>query len=319
MMMPELDGFGLAMALRQDPGAARRAARARDVELRRVVRSRARAPRRRERPRAAHARSRRADRRAARRRSPTSTPVRSRRRRSCSPELERERNRRVFRQLERQVMLNTGLAKRCSRARVRAHGAHRHLRGGAASNRDVDVALDEALAELLRRRRHLVRRAVPARGRRAARAPARRGHRRPSEPLATFFGHEALLRDVIDVAARRSTSSAASEIAELGAAARPTRSAKAILIVPLSSTGGPARRAADGVARRELDEDDWRAFAHGVATQISQVLDARARVRRRARPPSARAERARGAARRGGRERTRLRRCSSISTARSGS
>ena len=36
VMMPELDGFGLAMAVRQDPELRERAARARDVELRRA-------------------------------------------------------------------------------------------------------------------------------------------------------------------------------------------------------------------------------------------------------------------------------------------
>ena len=77
----------------------------------------------------------------ARRRRPT------RRARAASrcQELERERNRRVFRQLERQVMLNTGLAKRCS-ALASELTVLTGISEAVLSHRDVDVALDEALA-----------------------------------------------------------------------------------------------------------------------------------------------------------------------------
>src|SRR5262249_56649797 len=60
-------------------------------------------------------------------------------------ELERERNRRVFRQLERQVMLNSGLAKRCS-ALASELTVLTGIAEAVLKHRDVDSALDEALA-----------------------------------------------------------------------------------------------------------------------------------------------------------------------------
>src|SRR5690606_10757262 len=105
VMMPELDGFGLAMALRQDPALAslplvlvtssyvepsdrELAKRAGANEL--VVRT----------PELGELLDLLRQMLTASEPPPPITPA-------ALPELERERNRRVFRQLERQVMLNT--------------------------------------------------------------------------------------------------------------------------------------------------------------------------------------------------------------------
>ncbi|MGN6110270.1 MAG: response regulator, partial [Kofleriaceae bacterium] len=111
VMMPELDGFGLAMAVRQDP------------ELRRLplvlVTSSYVEPGDRELARRAGAsdlvpRTPELGELIEALRATMSEAVAPEVRPEALPDLEREHNQRVFRQLERQVLLNTGLAKRCS-------------------------------------------------------------------------------------------------------------------------------------------------------------------------------------------------------------
>jgi CheY-like chemotaxis protein len=156
VMMPELDGFGLAMALRQDPELAslplvlvtssyvepsdrELAKRAGANEL--VVRT----------PELAevieHLRTTLSS-------SAPATTMEA----AAVPELERERNRRVFRQLERQVLLNTGLAKRCSA--LASEDRYRRRRAQAARYR---YRPRRRARDVLRRRWPLGRRALLAR------------------------------------------------------------------------------------------------------------------------------------------------------------
>jgi PAS domain S-box-containing protein len=267
VMMPELDGFGLAMALRQDPNT-------RSVPLVLVTSSYIES----------------SDRTLARRagandlvlRTPDLAALIEVLRDTLAedntgpitpspellPELERERNRRVFRQLERQVMLNTGLAKRCSslasELTVLTGIAEAVLR-----DRDVDVALDEAIASCFDAG------GVSFGGLFLVDGDALRvrmlGADIPTkEPLETFFGRETVLREVIN---------SGSTLYIKGGGEIPNSqqllsdaSAKAILIVPLSNTEGPLGALMMVSRERDLDEADWRVFAQGVATQISQVL-----------------------------------------------
>ena len=266
VMMPELDGFGLAMELRQDPDL-------RTIPLVLVTSSYVEP----------------SDRTLARRAGASDLVVRTPdlaglvdvlrstlqhapepsepSPADSLPELERERNARVFRQLERQVLLNTGLAKRCSslasELTVLTGIAEAVLR-----NRDIDAALDEAIAscfdaggvsfgalflvagELLRVR--------PL----GADVPTR-------EPITTFFGREAMLRNVIKSGQMLYIPSA--EVADSGALLGDA-GARAMLIVPLSNPAGPLGALVMVSRDRDLDEADWRAFAQGVGTQISQVL-----------------------------------------------
>ena len=267
VMMPELDGFGLAMALRQDP-------KLRNLPLVLVTSSYIES----------------SDRTLARRagandlvlRTPDLSALIEVLRDTLAenntgpitptadllPELERERNRRVFRQLERQVMLNTGLAKRCS-----SLAAELAVLTGIAEavlrDRDVDVALDEAIAScfdaggvsfgglfLVEGEKLRVRML-------GADLPTK-------HPLETFFGREQILRDVIN---------SGSTLYINGGGEIPNApqlladaSAKAILIVPLSNQEGPLGALMMVSRERDLEEADWRVFAQGVATQISQVL-----------------------------------------------
>jgi signal transduction histidine kinase/DNA-binding response OmpR family regulator len=263
VMMPEVDGFGLAMALRQDP------------ELRTLplvlVTSSYVEPSDRTLARRAGANDlvvRTPDLSAlvdvlrdtlAKDSVPTTDP-------EALPELERERNRRVFRQLERQVMLNTGLAKRCSSLASELTV----LTGIAESvlrHRDVDTALDEALAscfdaggvsfgamyllEGTALRAHVLGAGVVTR-----------------TPIDTFFDREPLLREVIASGQMLYLPSDHPASATVLADAQ----AKAMLVVPLTSAAGPLGALMMVSRDRDLDESDWRAFAQGVAMQLGQVL-----------------------------------------------
>ncbi|HEY1810866.1 MAG TPA: response regulator [Kofleriaceae bacterium] len=187
------------------------------------------------------------------------------------PELERERNARVFRQLERQVLLNTGLAKRCS-----ALASELTVLTGIAEavlrNRDIDAALDEAIASCFDAggvsfgALYLVSGPganEPLRVRTlGADIPTR-------QPVGTFFGRESVLRNVIRSGQPLYVPSA--EVSE-SALLLADAGARAILIVPLSNPAGPLGALMMVSRDRDLDEADWRAFAQGVGTQISQVL-----------------------------------------------
>ena len=268
VMMPELDGFGLAMALRSDPSL-------RALPLLLVTSSYVES----------------SDRQLAQRagandlvvRTPDLTEVIELLRSTLtapSPgasfepnelnELERERNRRVFRQLERQVLLNTGLAKRCSELASELT-VLTGLSEAVLKHRNVDTALDEALAAcfdaggvsagalyLLDGQAMRVR-SLGADGKWQAGG------------LESFFGYEPVLRSVMSSGQALHVPSASLD-PEVNTALLERSEANARLVVP-----GPGAQSSRGarlmVARvREIDESDWRAFATGVASQISQVL-----------------------------------------------
>jgi PAS domain S-box-containing protein len=269
VMMPELDGFGLAMALRQDPDL-------RSIPLLLVTSSYVEP----------------SDRELAQRagandlvvRTPELVELIEMLRRTLTSteqtthiepgelnELERERNRRVFRQLERQVMLNTGLAKRCS-ALASELTVLTGIAEAVLKHRDVDASLDEALAAcfdaggvsvgalyLLQPTGELRVRTLGADGEWGAGG------------IETLFDNESLLRSVM-------TSSTPLYVPspdvprEVGDRLLRLCEANAVLVVPLTSTSGPLGALLMAARGRELDEEDWRAFALGVGTQISQVL-----------------------------------------------
>jgi PAS domain S-box-containing protein len=273
VMMPELDGFGLAIAIRQDP-------RLRELPLVLVTSSYVDP----------------SDRELARRagaselvlRTPelgelvtvlrTTLADRPRQTRPSAeelPRLEADRNRRVARQLERQVQLNTGLAKRCS-----ALASELTVLAGISEtvlrHRDLDGALDDALAQcfdaggisigalfLLGGDGKL--RARPLGGDAAWSAEDLRTLAGPTP----FFGHEAVLHAVLASGKSRYVSLAdATTLADVLARCRAT----ALYLIPLIQLGEPLGVLMMGSQRRDIEEDDWRAFAMGVGNQMSQVL-----------------------------------------------
>ncbi|MBA3392572.1 MAG: response regulator [Deltaproteobacteria bacterium] len=273
VMMPELDGFGLAMAVRQDPLLHRLPVvlvtssyvEPADRELARRAGANDLVPRTPELTELMDTLRATFDPAIAR-----STPMVA----EALPELEKEHNQRVFRQLERQVLLNTGLAKRCS-ALASELTVLTGISEAVLKHRDVDVALDEALAEcfdaggislgalylieddVLRVRPIGSTNTLPR-----------------SSVLETFFGQERLLRELIasgKTYAIPSNAPVPSRLAveqELLVLARAT----AMLVVPVMQLGHPLGGLLMIARGRELDHEDWRSFAHGVATQISHVL-----------------------------------------------
>ena len=266
VMMPGLDGFGLAMAVRQDPTLKRL-----PVVL---VTSSYVEP---------------ADRELARRAGATDlvprTPelvevlealrvmmIAAPPEREVPPEvvpaLEREHSQRVFRQLERQVLLNHGLAKRCS-ILASELTVLTGISEAVLKHRDIDVALDEALAECFDAggislgALYLV---DPAGGVRV-----RSIGDRSEDELATLYGNAELLDELIR-SGRRLMVPANSVPSAFERSLLERARATAMMMVPLvhvDTSHGSLLLVARG---RELDHDDWDTFAHGVATQISHVL-----------------------------------------------
>jgi PAS domain S-box-containing protein len=267
VMMPVLDGFGLAMAVRQDPALRR-------VPVLLVTSSYVEA----------------ADRDLARRagasdlvpRTPElaelleslrSTLARSRDAPQLEvnllDDLENDHGRRVFQQLERQVMLNAGLARRCSML-----SSELSVLGGISAaglnQRNVDAALDESLTEcfdavgISQGALYLLDSAGELRARVIGTG---------SDPveLARFYGHLARLREVTSTEHSLYLPSGALA-ADLEAELLMRAEANAMLIVPLRATGASLGCLLMIARRRELEEDDWLAFGHGIAHQITHVL-----------------------------------------------
>jgi PAS domain S-box-containing protein len=270
-MMPELDGFGLAMALRQDPELTM-------VPLVLVTSSYVEP----------------SDRELAKRAGANDLVVRtadlveliellrSTLAASGQPaviepgelnELERERNRRVFRQLERQVMLNTGLANRCS-ALASELTVLTGIAEAVVKHRDVDTALDEALAACFDAggvsvgALYLLEQGGALRVRTLGDGT---GQRFIAGGVETFFDNESLLRSVMSSGQPLHVPSRELPPA-ISARLLQQCDANALLVVPLTSATGPLGALLTVARGRELDEEDWLAFALGVGSQISQVL-----------------------------------------------
>jgi PAS domain S-box-containing protein len=272
VMMPELDGFGLAMALRQDPEL-------KAVPLVLVTSSYVEA----------------SDRELAQRAGANDLVVRTPElgeliemlRRTLTAtgqataieptelhELERERNRRVFRQLERQVMLNTGLAKRCS-ALASELTVLTGIAEAVLKHRDVDAALDEALAACFDAggvsvgALYLLEDGDSLRVRTLGDGEVH--GQWGMGGLETFFGNETLLRAVMTSGQPLHVPSPDLPV-EVCTRLLQQCDASALLVVPLTSATAPLGALLMASRGRDLDEEDWLAFALGVGSQISQVL-----------------------------------------------
>ncbi len=269
VMMPELDGFGLALALRADPELQ-------DVPVLLVTSSYVES----------------SDRELARRagandlvlRTPelaelvsvlheTLSGKRGKRPLASIPlaDLEAERHRRMQRQLDKQVQLNTELAKRSS-ALASELTVLTGISEAVLKHRDVAVALDEALTACFDAGGVPVGALylVDAPGALRVRSVGSETTWTPAE-LATFFGHEDLLRKVMTTQRPLfvpSTEVPAATSQTLLAACDAT----AILVVPLYHLETPLGALMMAARSRDLDHDAWSAFASGVGTQLSQVL-----------------------------------------------
>ena len=269
VMMPELDGFGLAMALRAEGSLE-------ELPLLLVTSSYVEA----------------SDRELARRAGANDLVLRTPElgelvtllreaiagKRGKRPlanmsiaDLEAERNRRVFRQLDKQVKLNTELAKRAT-SLASELAVLTGISEAVLKHRDIAVSLDEALAACFDAG------GVPV-GALFLLEPDGAMRARPvgSDPAWTaldlrgFFGHEDLLREVLEH--KRPMFIPSPDVAPLTSAALLAAcAATGILVIPLHHLDTPLGALMMVARSRELDRDAWRAFAGGVGTQLSQVL-----------------------------------------------
>jgi PAS domain S-box-containing protein len=267
VMMPELDGFGLAMAVRQDP--LLRAVPVllmtssyvdpADRELARRAGANDLVPRT---PELAELFDSLRSTLVSKQESPQLD-------KEVLDDLEKEHGRRVFRQLERQVMLNAGLAKRCS-VLASELSVLAGISDSVLNQRNADAALDESLAAcfdaggIAQGALYLLDAGGELRVRQIGIGAD------PAE-VATLFGHEPLLRELI-AAARTLHLPSGALAAALERELLERAQAQAMMIVPLLGSGTPLGCLLMIARGRELEQEDWRSFGHGVATQITQVL-----------------------------------------------
>jgi PAS domain S-box-containing protein len=279
VMMPELDGFGLVLALRDDPALA-------DVPIVLVTSSYVEP----------------ADRTLAQRAGANDLVVRS-------PDLEdlirairdaletessasvppvprdevfeADRAQRTVRQLEREVLMNAGLARRCA-----SLSAELAILAGISdamlAHRDLDSAIDEAISACFDAGGISVGALYLLDEDNVLKARTLGGETGwKSDDVASFFGRVELLRDVMTTGRTRTFSASDGDEATNELLARCGGSV--VLAIPLVYAG-QTHGAMVMVARgRELDHNDWRAFSQGVGNQITQALALAAAFRDRER------------------------------------
>ncbi|HEY4244652.1 MAG TPA: response regulator [Kofleriaceae bacterium] len=174
----------------------------------------------------------------------------------------------VFKQLERQVALNTALAKRCS-ALASELAVLAGISEAVLDRRDVDHALDDALAECFAAGGIAIGALYLVDGSRLRVRPI--GDGSETADLPTLFGHEELLAGIVrDGRTLYLPSTDLPRSVERSLLQHAN--ASALLIVPLMHLGAPLGSLLMIARGRELDQEDWLSFAHGVATQITHVL-----------------------------------------------
>jgi PAS domain S-box-containing protein len=189
----------------------------------------------------------------------------------ASPELEREHARRNVRQLERQVQQNSELMRRCSLLSAELT-ILTSLSEAVLQQRDVESALVTALTTcfdaingsfgalyLLDQHRHLRVRTLGA------------AHGVEAGALASFWGHEPWLREVITIDHSVLLPDAESPITRQLLERAQVRRAIVVPLVHLEVPLGALFMAArDECPPAEVEQ--WRAFAQGIANQITQAL-----------------------------------------------
>ena len=272
VMMPELDGFGLAMAVRQDPSLRKLPVllvtssyvEPADRDLARRAGANDLLPRTPELVELLEALDE-----ALGKSHGTNVVIEA----EEIVDLEKEHNQRVFRQLERQVMLNAGLARRCS-SLASELTVLTGISEAVLKHRDVDVALDEALAECFDAGGIAVGALYLFGDAGDALRVRSLGSGHPVatlEELEAFFGYESLLRETL--AEGRPLYLPSDEVpANVSQDLLSHTQGTAMLVVPLTYQAAVIGGLLMVSRGRDLDQGDWTAFARGVANQISHVL-----------------------------------------------
>ncbi len=267
VLMPGLDGFGLALAIRQEPrlasvpillvtsgfveagdrDLARRAGAtelvARTPQLRELI--------------------------EALRLALHSEPAEAELTAAGLAELERDRVHRVMRQLERQVGLNAGLARRCS-ALAAELTVLTTISDAVLRHRNVDAALDEALAACFDAGGVSVG-ALYLLDDDGGFRVRKLGGNGTHAGLDDFFGRLPALRRIIERGVATTIPGPMFTAEEMGDALHAF-DAQTALVLPLVHVDRPYGAMLMIAAGDELDHDDWRTFAQGVANQIAQTL-----------------------------------------------
>jgi PAS domain S-box-containing protein len=185
-------------------------------------------------------------------------------------ELDRDRVSRIVRQLESHVLINSRLLQRSS-----ALAAELRVLTGISEavvrRRDVEATLDEALEACLDAGGVSVGALYRVVDGGALRVRAVGGDGALAEALASFFGHEELLRRLMTL--RGPIAFPGPDVpAEVSDAVLARCGAGSALLVPLIHVETPIGALFMAGRHRDLRDDDWCAFALGVGHQITLAL-----------------------------------------------
>jgi two-component system, cell cycle sensor histidine kinase and response regulator CckA len=184
-------------------------------------------------------------------------------------QVERERSGRVVHQLERQVTLNSGLAHRCSTLAAEL-AVLSGISEAVVKHQNVEHALDETLAACLDVGGIAAGALYLARPNEASQV--RPLHGSGNIPgLASFFGNDAALQEVI-MGGRVALVPSGSFASEWSTEVLRLCEATFAFVVPLLGRDGPVGAFFVAVRAHEADQEDWRVFVQGLGNQISQAM-----------------------------------------------
>jgi CheY-like chemotaxis protein/signal transduction histidine kinase len=185
--------------------------------------------------------------------------------------LEQERSQRLLAQLERETALNQELARRCS-ALAAELTVFSQVSEAVVRSGDLGAALDQALAICLDAGGvsvgvlYLLDRSSGLRVRTLGALPGW-----DADQLQTFFGHESLLRwimqgeKVVAIPSRELPTDLSIDLLQRSGAAN-------VLVVPLVWRATPLGALVMIARDRELDQENWHSFVQGMGNHITQAL-----------------------------------------------
>jgi two-component system, cell cycle sensor histidine kinase and response regulator CckA len=183
--------------------------------------------------------------------------------------LERERSGRVVHQLERQVTLNSGLAHRCSTLAAEL-AVLSGISEAVVKHQNLEQALDEALAACLdvggiaAGALYILEPNASMRVR-----PLRGSGSIPG--LESFFDNDASLRDVL--ASGRTAVIPSEPFAPAWSQGVLERCAASFaFVIPLAQRAGALGAFFVAVRAHESEQEDWRVFVQGLGNQIAQAM-----------------------------------------------
>jgi two-component system cell cycle sensor histidine kinase/response regulator CckA len=183
--------------------------------------------------------------------------------------LERERSGRVVHQLERQVTLNSGLAHRCSTLAAEL-AVLSGISEAVVKHQNLEQALDEALAACLDVGGIAAGALYIVEPNAAMQVRPLRGSGRILG-LESFFDNDAALRDVL-ASGRTAVIPSAPFASTWSQAVLERCAARFAFVIPLMQRAGAAGAFFVAVRAHESEQEDWRVFVQGLGNQIAQAM-----------------------------------------------